>query len=136
MSAEFISILTITIYFLGWFIYNIIREKSLNKYLLEHGVEIEAQARYLGVYDDVLKRVEVTFSFNGQIISKRMRVLEIMWNPTSGNNIKEFPILVDPKDPKRFLFNMRKFNLNKPSDDSIRNFLERNKAENQDLEDV
>ena len=151
MSIELASSLIVILPIVGWIIFRIIQEQGLKGYLLKNGVEVDAKVQYLGASGlawiiggmdgnaSLLFKIEVSFTVKDQLISKRMTTENWMWSPKlpSIGDVKTLPVLVDPNNPQRFLFNMRKFNLKKPSDDSIKNFLERNKAENpnQNMED-
>ncbi|MBF0570745.1 MAG: hypothetical protein HQL12_02615 [Candidatus Omnitrophica bacterium] len=128
----------IVVFFVVFLIFRIIKEKELGKYLLQYGEELEAEVKLIDCgYRRLYYRVEVSFQINGQTIVKRMSVYSFL-NWFQGQAIgasRKFPVLVDPTNPNRFLFNIHKFELKETSDDSIQNFLEREKAENPDIED-
>ena len=107
--------------------------RKLNEYLLKNGVEIDADARLI-LYGGSFFIVEVSFQINGQVVRRQLTLTQFDYFPLQPkrNIVKKFPVLVDPVDPRRFLFNVRKFQLTKTSDDSVKNFLERNNAEHPD----
>lgn len=120
---------------LGAFLfYREIQARRLKEYLLKYGVEVEAETRII-VYGRLFEIIQVNFQINGQIVKKILTASRYDWFPLAQPNrdtIKKFPLVVDPLNPKRFLFNMHKFQLEKTSDDSVNNFLERNRAEHPD----
>ena len=127
----------ITYLIIGFFIVIFIvfkwgKEKKLEEDLLKYGVELEADTKILGGWGrySTLYQVEVHFQMNGQIVKKKIIIDKGFsgWFPKKGY-IRKFPVLVDPFNPKRFLFNIRKFHLTKTSNDSVQNFQERYKAE-------
>ena len=108
------------------------KEKELEEYLSKYGVELEAETKIIGRWGhSSFYQVEVSFQINGQVVKKKIVINKNFqgWFPKKGE-IRKFPVLVDPSNPKRFLFNIHKFHLKKTSDDSVRNFLERYNAEN------
>ncbi len=111
-----------------------IHGKRLEEYLLKYGTEIEAEVKVVGrggKGSNLL--VEIDFQINGRQIRKRIAISSFEWrNPKE--HVRKMPVLVDPFHPHRFLFNVRKFHLQKTSGDSIQNFQERCQAEHPDSE--
>ncbi len=116
---------------------------KLKEDLLERGVELEAEVELIKTWGaDESFIIEVRFQRNGQSVKRRKTVSNLIWTflqktdykrgdrPKSGD-IKKCPVLVDPLNPQRFLFNTYKYQLKKRSEDSVKNFLDKNKAEHQ-----
>jgi len=126
------SYFIIGLFILVFIIFKWKKEKKLEDDLAKYGVELEAETKIIGGWGrySTLYQVEVSFQINSQIVKKRLIIDKGFggWFPKKGE-IRKFPVLVDPFNPQRFLFNVHKFHLTKTSDDSVQNFLERDKAE-------
>ena len=122
----------IAIFFTALLILKVINEKQLKEYLLKYGEELEAEAKQINT--PFICRIDLSYQINGQtVVKKNFYISQFDWYPRTETS-KRFPVLVDPSNPNRFLFNIRKFHFKKVSNDSAQNFLERHKVEQPDIE--
>ncbi len=135
-NGNFILIICLIVgLFAVFFIFSLIKEKELEEYLLKNGEEVEAEAKFIAGNWRSIYIVKVSFQINGQRIVKTLTMDSLHWLGAQRGACKIFPVLVDPLDPNRFLFNMSKFQLKGTSNDSVQNFLERHKAEQSNSEE-
>jgi hypothetical protein len=130
-------------FFIVFLFSRMIKERELGKHLLKYGEERQAVAELLDVnasqFFTISYRVEISFQINNQTIVKTLSINPYAWSPYQKEETigtcKNFTVLVDPSDPDKFLFNMRKYHLKEKFDDSILSFFERHKAAEPDPED-
>ncbi len=130
METENPRIVLVTIGIIGgvlliqWFS----KRKKLEQDLLNYGVEMQANVIKKGWAFRGLRDLHIHYEINGREVTKVISV------DISHENIKSMPILIDPMNPKRVLYNMRKFDLKKVSEDSVTNFKERYEANKTDYD--
>ncbi|GEM_PF-4477000 len=108
------------------------KRKKLETHLLQYGVERKAAVEkvYLG---RGLYLYFAQYENNGQQFKKRL--FTFLDEDFGYSDKRTIPILIDPTDPKKVLFNIKKFDLRPVSGDSLTNFLERRKSYGDEEED-
>lgn len=97
--------------------------KKLKEDLLQYGVETYATVEKR-VGSRIGSTVYIKFEYNGQTIRKICNVMEFWFQQK-----ETYPILLDPNNPNRFLFNTKKFDLRENSgEDSVGYFLKKREA--------